>query len=35
LHYAIRQAVRMSAAMAGAVNEQITAVAGYDEDMNS
>lgn len=35
LHYAIRQAVRMSAAMAGAVNEQITAVAGYDENMNS
>lgn len=35
LHYAIRQAVRMSAPMAGAVNEQITAVAGYDESMSS
>jgi cobaltochelatase CobS len=31
LHYAIRQAVRMSQPMAGAVNQMITMVAGYDE----
>ena len=35
LHYAVRQAVRMSAAMAKAVNEQITLIAGYDENMES
>lgn len=35
LHYAIRQAVRMSHAMAEAVNQQITMIAGYDENMNS
>jgi len=34
LHYAIRQAVRMSPAMAGAVNEIITTVAGCDENLN-
>jgi cobaltochelatase CobS len=31
LHYAIRQAVRMSQTMADAVNQMITMVAGYDE----
>ncbi|WP_297651424.1 AAA family ATPase [Hydrogenophaga sp.] len=35
LHYAIRQAVRMSSSMAKAVNEQITLLAGYDENLNS
>jgi cobaltochelatase CobS len=35
LHYAIRQAVRMSAVMAKAVNEQITLRAGYDENLVS
>lgn len=33
LHYAIRQAVRMSPSMAKAVNDVITLVAGYDENM--
>lgn len=33
LHYAIRQAVRMSPTMAKAVNDLITLVAGYDENM--
>jgi cobaltochelatase CobS len=33
LHYAIRQAVPMSAVMAKAVNEQITLKAGYDENL--
>lgn len=31
LHYAIRQAVRMSPTMAAALNQMITLVAGYDE----
>lgn len=35
LHYAMRQAVRMSATMASAVNEMITMRAGYDENLNS
>lgn len=35
LHYAIRQAVRMSPVMAGAVNEKITLRAGYDENLQS
>lgn len=35
LHYAIRQAVRMSPSMAASINEQITLVAGYDENMNA
>jgi cobaltochelatase CobS len=35
LHYAIGQAVRMSAAMAKAVNEVITLKAGYDENLTT
>ncbi|MEJ8838129.1 MoxR family ATPase [Ramlibacter sp. AN1133] len=35
LHYAIGQAVRMSAAMAKAVNEIITLKAGYDQCLNT
>ncbi len=33
LHYALRQAVKMPAEMAKAVNEMITLVAGYDENL--
>lgn len=33
LHYAMRQAVRMSETMAGALNEAITLRAGYDENL--
>lgn len=33
LHYAINQAVRLPTAMAKAVNEMITTVAGYDENL--
>ena len=33
LHYAIRQAVKMPPEMAGAVNEMISLIAGYDENM--
>ncbi len=33
LHCAIRQAVRMPAPMAAAVNQLITMVAGYDENL--
>lgn len=35
LHYAIRQAVRMSAPMAAAVNEMVTLQAGYDENLGT
>lgn len=35
LHYAMRQAVRMSATMAAAVNEVITLRAGYDENLKT
>ncbi len=33
LHFAIQQALRMRAPMAGAVNQQITLKAGYDENL--
>lgn len=33
VHYAVRQAVRMSPAMALAINEQITLVAGFNESL--
>jgi len=34
VHYAVRQAVRMSPTMTAAVEELITAVAGFDADLN-
>ena len=33
LHYALRQAVKMPPEMAGAVNQMITLIAGYDENL--
>lgn len=35
IHYAVRQALKMPASMATAINEMITAVCGFDENLQS
>jgi hypothetical protein len=35
IHYAIKRAIKMPVAMAGAVNEIITAKTGFDENLQA